>query len=314
VNFSIPSLYDLHAAPPHFELASRPQRVHPSVSKSPEAAMESVRPETKPASGDARFAESVAGLYQSLMVPLIFQPYADDIAKRLAARKLSRVLEVAAGTGVVTRALDGALDESVQIVATDLNPAMLEQARREGTRRTVEWRQADAMQLPFADALFDCVVCQFGAMFFPDKGHAFSEAHRVLAPGGLFIFNVWDRIEDNEFADVVTAALATRFPTDPPRFMARTPHGYHDRKTIERDLAAGGFAAPIFDTVTARSRAKTAMDAAIACCHGTPLRNEIEARGALADATEVAAAAMKKRFGEGAVDGKIQAVVVTVRK
>ena len=117
------------------------------------------------------------------------------------------------------------------------------------------------MQLPFADGTFDAVVCQFGVMFFPDKSKAFSEARRVLRPGGVFIFNVWDRIEENEFADTVTTALASLFPEDPPRFLARTPHGYHDRRTIERDLASGGFtASPQIDTVAARSRAASAAD------------------------------------------------------
>jgi SAM-dependent methyltransferase len=171
------------------------------------------------------------------------------------------------------------------------------------------------MQLPFPDATFDAVVCQFGVMFFPDKAKAFSEARRMLRPGGVFLFNVWDRIEENEFADVVTAALATLFPADPPRFMARTPHGYHDHETIQRDLAKGGFTAtPRIDTVAARSRARTFDIPAIAYCQGTPLRNEIEARDAsrLAEATGVAAEAIARRFGRGAVDGKIQAHVVSV--
>src|SRR6185295_2198714 len=167
-------------------------------------------------------------------VPLIFEPYAEDLVNRLASRSLTRVLEIAAGTGVVTRALASVLPESVSIVATDLNPSMLEQAAALGTRRPVEWRPADAMRLPFGDGTFDAVVCQFGAMFFPEKAQAFSEARRVLTPGGVYIFSVWDRIEENEFADTVTIALESLFPEDPPRFLARTPHGYHDRPTIER--------------------------------------------------------------------------------
>src|SRR5205823_2197093 len=130
-----------------------------------------------------------------------------------------------------------------RIIATDLNQPMLDHASGIGTPRPVEWRQADAMQLPFDDAAFDAVVCQFGAMFFPDKRKAYGEARRVLAPNGLFIFNVWDRIEENHFADAVTTAMASLFPTDPPRFLVRTPHGYSDRATIVRDLADAGFAA-----------------------------------------------------------------------
>jgi len=181
----------------------------------------------------------------------------------------------------------------------------------------VEWRQADAMRLPFPDGTFDAVVCQFGAMFFPDKPKAFAETRRVLKAGGVFLFNVWDRIEDNEFADVVTASLATMFPQDPPRFLARTPHGYHDKDAIRRDLKGGGFSAsPRIDTVTARSPAASPAIPAIAYCQGTPLRSEIEARGAarLAEATEAATEALAERFGRGAVDGKIQAHVVAVQR
>lgn len=264
---------------------------------------------------DKVFAGSIPKLYDTYLVPLIFEPYAADLANRLRSRSLSRVLEIAAGTGVVTRALASVLPENVSIVATDLNQAMLDQASAVGTKRSVEWRQADAMKLPFKDATFDAVVCQFGVMFFPDKSKAFAEARRVLRPGGVFIFNAWDRIEENEFADTVTTALETLFPKDPPRFMSRTPHGYHDHPTIERDLASGGFiASPRIDTVAARSRAASSRIPAIAYCQGTPLRNEIETRGAarLGEATDIAAEAIAKRFGRGAVDGKIQAHIVTI--
>ena len=262
---------------------------------------------------DKIFAGSIPKLYESHLVPLIFEPYAADLAKRLAGRRPARVLEVAAGTGVVTRALAGTLPEDAAIVATDLNQAMLDQAGEVGTRRPVEWRQADAMQLPFPAGAFDAVVCQFGVMFFPDKTRAFAEARRVLRPGGVFLFNAWDRISENEFADTVTSALESVFPKDPPRFLARTPHGYHDTRAIERDLAAAGFGAARIDTVAARSRAASPRIPAIAYCQGTPLRNEIEARGAarLGEATDVAAEAIAARFGRGAVDGKIQAHVVS---
>ena len=266
---------------------------------------------------DKVFTGSIPKLYETHLVPLIFEPYATDLAQRLAARTLGRVLEIAAGTGVVTRSLATVLPESVAIVATDLNQPMLDQAVAIGTSRPVEWQQANAMQLPFPDATFDAVVCQFGVMFFPEKSKAFAEARRVLGPGGVFIFNVWDRIEDNEFADTVTTALASMFPDNPPRFMARTPHGYHDPATIRRDLAAGGFTAPAtIDTITARSRATSARTPAIAYCQGTPLRNEIETLGALrlGEATDVAEKAIARRFGSGAVDGKIQAHVVTIER
>jgi SAM-dependent methyltransferase len=266
---------------------------------------------------DRLFAGAIPQLYESYLVPLIFEPYAVDLATRLAPRSVTRVLEVAAGTGVVTRRLAAALPASATLVATDLNQAMLDQAAATGASRAVEWRQADAMQLPFGDRSFDAVVCQFGVMFFPDKARAFAEAHRVLKPGGVFAFNVWDRIETNEFAHLVTLALESVFPEDPPRFLARVPHGYHDTAGIARDLALGGFRAPArIELLAARSRASSPRVAAIAYCHGTPLRNEIEARdaGRLDAATGAAESAIAGRFGNGAVDGRMQAYVVTVER
>jgi ubiquinone/menaquinone biosynthesis C-methylase UbiE len=266
---------------------------------------------------DKVFAGSIPKLYETHLVPLIFEPYAADLKKRVGLMNVSRILEVAAGTGVVTRALATVANGAISIVATDLNQAMLDEAAAVGTARPVQWQQADAMALPFPDAHFDTVVCQFGVMFVPDKPKAFSEARRVLKPGGAFIFNVWDRITENEFADAVTAALETVFPKDPPRFLARTPHGYHNRSTIERDLANGGFTkSPRIATVAARSRAASADMPAIAYCQGTPLRSEIEGRDAsrLAEATDVAAGALARRFGTHSVDGKIQAHVVTVER
>ena len=264
---------------------------------------------------DTVFAGSIPTLYETYLVPLIFEPYAADLANRLASRSPTRVLEIAAGTGVVTRALASVLPDRAAIVATDLDQAMLDLASAIGTKRSVEWRQADAMQLPFPDGMFDAVVCQFGVMFFPEKVKAFSEARRVLRSGGVFIFNVWDRINENEFADTVTTALESLFPQNPPRFLARTPHDYCDRPIIERDLAEGGFTGPLqISTVAARSRAESSRVPAVAYCQGTPLRNEIEARDAarLGEATDIAAEAIAQRFGRGAVDGKIQAHVTTV--
>ena len=266
---------------------------------------------------DKKFTGYIPDTYEDYFVPLLFAPYADDLARRVpkAAR---HVLEIAAGTGVVTRALDAALPAAVAITATDLNQPMIEKAARTTpSRRAIHWRQADAMQLPFPDRAFDCVVCQFGVMFFPDKAKAFAEARRVLQPGGTFIFNTWDRIEDNELSAAVMDAMAQQFPDNPAAFFARTPHGYYDRTDIERDLAAGGFdAASDIVTVTLRSRAASARDAAIAFCQGSPLRNEIEERtpNGLEAATDATAAIIARRFGNRPVDAKMQAHIVTIRK
>ena len=128
------------------------------------------------------------------------------------------------------------------------------------------WRQADATALPFDEAAFDAVCCQFGVMFFPDRVKGFAEAKRVLRPEGTFVFNVWDRIEENVFADDATAALGKMFPDDPPRFMVRTPHGYHDKAIIRADLEQAGFRHISIQTLAAVSRAPSAEYVAIALC------------------------------------------------
>jgi SAM-dependent methyltransferase len=223
------------------------------------------------------------------------------------------VLEIAAGTGVVTRALAPKLPRDARYVVTDLNQPMLDYAAsRQPPDGRIQWRQADAMALPFENAAFDIVCCQFGAMFFPDRTSAYREARRVLKPGGHFLFSVWDRIEENVFADDVTNALARMFPNDPPRFLARTPHGYHDTARIRSDLENAGFFGVTIDTRAEQSRAPSPRLPAVAYCQGTVLRSEIEAReaGKLEAATDYAASAIADRHGNGEVAAKIQAHVM----
>ena len=263
---------------------------------------------------DKSFAGSIPEIYDRLMVPLIFAPYAGDLAERIARVGPQDALETAAGTGVLTRAMASMLPPQTRIVATDLNQPMIDRgAARQPPRDLVTWQQADALSLPFEDQTFDVVACQFGAMFFPDKVAAYREARRVLKPHGHLFFNVWDKIAENEFAEVVTEALATVFPQDPPLFMARTPHGYHNVEQIGGELAAAGFANIHVETVGHMSRAPSPLEPAIAYCQGTPLRNEIQARDAslLEKATKACADAIARRFGNGPVAGRIQAHVIT---
>ena len=266
---------------------------------------------------DKAFTGSIPQIYDRLLVPMIFEPYARDLARRIMRDNPRQVLETAAGTGVVTAAMASQLRDGTQIVATDLNEAMLVQAKtRLADQHQVKWQQADALALPFEDAGFDAVACQFGAMFFPDRVKGYSEARRVLKPGGRFFFNVWDRIEENDFADVVTEALGQVFPDDPPKFLARTPHGYHDVDRIRADLVRAGFEDIAIEPVAHISRASSSADPATAYCQGSPLRAEIEARGApgLEAATARATEALARRFGNGAVEGRIRALVVTARR
>lgn len=265
---------------------------------------------------DAGFAGSIPRIYESHLVPLIFEPFAEDLACRLAESPPARVLEIAAGTGALTRAMARQLPPSTAIVATDLNQPMLDQAARTGAARPVQFRIADAMALPFADASFDAVAVQFGAMFYPDRIQAHAEARRVLEPGGCYRFSVWDSLEHNDVPRVVARAVAAQFPRDPPGFLARTPYGHHDRARLAREVIEAGFGVPTIETLRFRSRAASALDAAVAFCHGTPLRTEIEARdpNGLARVTQAAALALAQEFGTGPLDTAIQALLVTVRR
>ena len=262
---------------------------------------------------DKVFAGSVPENYDRYMVPLIFEPYAADIARRAASLSPSAVLETAAGSGVVTRALAPKLSPCASYMVTDLNQPMLDYAAsRQPPDTRINWRQADALALPFENAAFDLVCCQFGAMFFPDRTSGYREAKRVLKPGGHFLFNVWDRIEENMFANDVTNALARIFPNDPPRFLARTPHGYHDTALIRSELENAGFSRVVIETRAEQSRASSPRIPAVAYCQGTVLRSEIEARdaGKLEAATDYAASAIADRHGSGEVSAKIQAHVI----
>ncbi len=274
------------------------------------------RPGARTKAADRVFRGSIPALYDRYLGPMIFSSYADDLAARLADLRDGRVLETAAGTGVVTRALVSALPRDVSIVATDLNQPMLDHASSQLSSERVTWRQADAQMLAFPDGMFDAVACQFGVMFFPDKPRAFAEAFRVLKPGGRFLFSVWDRIGENDFADAVVRSVAALYPQDPPMFLARTPHGHHDAAALETQLRTAGFAATSVESLTRESTSPSALSVAIGYCQGTPMRNEIEVHGAeaLAAATQVAADAIAAQYGSGPVTGRIRAYVLTATR
>jgi ubiquinone/menaquinone biosynthesis C-methylase UbiE len=263
---------------------------------------------------DDVFTGRIPWIYDSYLVPLIFESYAKDLAERTAALIPKSILETAAGTGAVTRTLTPMLRPDAHFVVTDLNQPMLDRAAAMQTPDTrISWQQADALHLPFGDRSFDTVLCQFGVMFFPDKIAGYAEAKRVLKPDGTFIFNVWDRIEANDFAYIVTQAAALVFPEDPPRFLARTPHGYHDAEVIMNEVRSSGFSRVSISTMEKTSTAPTPRHAAIAFCQGTPLRNEIEARdaGLLTTVIERATLAISQRHGSGPISGKIRAHVIS---
>jgi SAM-dependent methyltransferase len=236
---------------------------------------------------DAAFTGSIPEYYDTHLVPFLFAPYARELTARVVRLGPSSVLEIAAGTGVVTRELSRALPDAA-IVATDLNAAMIDYARALGACPNATFAQADAMALPFEDARFDVVVCQFGIMFFPDRGAAFAEARRVLRPGGTFLASVWAGIEDNDAQRIAAAVVARAFPNDPPTFLQRTPHGFGDPIALERDLRTAGFVNVVCDDVSERSYSVDASGVARGLIEGSPLRAEIVARDPSAIPTIVA--------------------------
>ena len=265
------------------------------------------------AQSDANFVGAIPEVYDGYMVPLMFQTYAEDMAARVAALNPGAVLETAAGSGVVTRELAPKLGPKARYVVSDLSPPMLDKAKaRQMPDERIEWTVADAQNLPFGDAEFDTLCCQFGVMFFPDKQRGFAEAKRVLRPGARLVFSVWDRLEHNPISEVVGAAINDHFPINPPDFFRRAPFGYCDPAKIRSDLAAAGFGTVTIETVTRESRAPAARDAAVALVQGTPMRMEVVARDpeGLPAVTDAAEAALRRRYGDGPIAGKIQALVV----
>jgi SAM-dependent methyltransferase len=266
-------------------------------------------------SSDTAFAGSIPGLYDRCLGPLLFQPYAEEVARRAAGLNPKRILETAAGTGIVTAAMHQALPDAV-IVATDLNQAMLDVAAERIRSDKVQFRAADALDLPFGDGEFDLVVCQFGIMFYPDRVRGNAEARRVLRKGGHYILAIWDSIDRNAGSEDLSNAVAALFPDNPPRFLDRTPFGYSDVALIEHDLLAAGFRDIELETVEKRSRAPSARDVAVGMVCGSPLRNEIEERDpAMLDAAvEAAAAALAQWEGPDGFDAPMSAHIVTATR
>ena len=257
------------------------------------------------------FEHSTPALYDRCMGPLLFEPYAKLVAQRLAPLQPARILETAAGTGIVTRALIEVVPQT-QIVATDVNPAVLEFAAQRIRSDRVTFQPADAQDLPFADGSFDLVLCQFGVMFFPDKVRANGEARRVLRSGGSYLLVSFDRLDLNPVPKAAGEAVDALFPDDPPRYMERGPFSYADPASIEHDLRAAGFKEVELETVALSSRVSS-RDAAKGMVLGSPLRAEIERRdsAALDRATDAVTEALGPWDGK---DATLSAHVVTATK
>lgn len=262
----------------------------------------------------SQFVGSIPETYDACLGPVLFEGYAEDIARRAAAAAPQAVLELAAGTGIVTRRLRDALPKSAALTATDLNAPMLEIARRKfAVDEAVAFQPADAMVLPFDAAAFDLMVCQFGVMFFPDKIAAFREASRVLKPGGRYLFSVWGPIEANPFAEIASQVGADIFPDNPPTFY-RVPFGYADTEAVAADAAKAGLKIAQVDRVRLDRPVTDWSAFARGLIHGNPLIAEIQSRGTVSPDTVVARmlAALHARFGAAAAM-PLEAIVFDAR-
>jgi len=229
----------------------------------------------------SQFVGDIPSHYDAGLGPNIFEGFAADLAQRACDRQPSSVLELAAGTGIVSRMLRNRLPPETALTCTDLNAPMLDVARAKfSAGENVSFATADAMALPFGDREFDALVCQFGVMFFPDRVAAFREARRVLKSGGTYLFNVWGSLEDNPFARIAHEVTAELFPDNPPSFY-KVPFSYADVETVMRDLGQAGFAAPVHERVRLEKKVEDFRSFALGLVFGNPLIDEIRARGTI---------------------------------
>jgi SAM-dependent methyltransferase len=245
----------------------------------------------------AQFTGSIPAAYDRYLGPMLFEPYAADLVARLAVPPKAAVLELACGTGILTQRLRRALPVTVTLTATDLHEPMVAYARGKLPNAPVTWQQADAQELPFPDAAFDAVACQFGFMFVPDKPRAFAEVRRVLKPNGLLAFNVWLGLEENSFGRIARDTIARYFTSDPPTFYD-VPFGYHDVPQIRGLLRAARLNLVSCDTVELEARSPSAKDAARGLVTGNPVVLDVGER-ATAPAEEIIEAVATALAAEG---------------
>lgn len=263
---------------------------------------------------EATFSGSIPENYDKHLGPLLMEPYGKDLANRLPISGLSDVLELACGTGIVTQLLRERLGEATRLVATDLSEGMLEVAKTKTMSKPVEWKAVDATSLPFKDNSFDVVVSQFGVMFFPDKEKAMQEIFRVLRPGGRVLFNVWDKIEFNDFARISNKLVTDMFESDPPAFYT-IPFGLNDHFAIRTLLRGAGFHDIALTTIEMKVQADAAS-AAKGFVEGNPISDEIKSRTNLdiKEATERVERAIASELGQKIAKGQARAIVVGARK
>jgi len=262
------------------------------------------------------FSGGVPQNYETYLGPLFFEPYALDLAERLSsAEQLKNVLEIACGTGRLTKHLTAKLSTDANLVATDLNPDMLKVAQKLISAGNVQWQVADAHELPFENEAFDAVLCQYGVMFFQDKPKALKEINRVLAPGGSFLFNTWDELRYNALSDAAQKVLEEMYPDDPPHFLDKGPYSFFDKTQIKKLLTEAGFSDIQIEVVTKSTTAANAEDAVNGILDGTPNFAYIAQRNLPASLVkEKLRAKLIHQFGEKDLPLPMQALVIEAKK
>ena len=263
-----------------------------------------------------QFVGSIPEIYEKHLGPLFFRYYADDLAARLDLNRDACVLEIACGTGILTEVLRDTLPDSIRIIATDLNEAMIDFAvKKRGLLVNLDFEQADALSLPYAGQSIDAVLCQFGIMFFPDKFAGLCEAARVLKPGGQLLFSVWDSLQWNPVARVAHEAIGRFFAVDPPTFML-LPFGYHNIDPIKALMLDAGFGDIEISIVRTVVECASFRDVAIGLVEGNPGIHEIRQRAGAAPevVTQAVAEALRENFGEAPLRAPLQAIVFAARR
>jgi ubiquinone/menaquinone biosynthesis C-methylase UbiE len=263
---------------------------------------------------NVQFTGSVPTAYDRYLGPMLFEPFADDLVARLRFSPAATVLEIAAGTGILTARLRRAMPATATLTATDLNEPMLAFARAKMPGAPITWRQADAQDLPFPEGAFDVVACQFGLMFVPDKARAFREARRVLRRDGQLVFNVWLSLADNPVGRIAHDTIAPFFSADPPTFY-EVPFGFHDESRIREVVRAAGFEVVSCQRIALEARSPSAVDAARGLITGNPILLAVTERATAPVETVVqaVAAALVAEGGAGPLRLPMRALVVVAR-
>ncbi len=262
------------------------------------------------------FAGSVPTNYDQYLGPVLFEPYAVDLVKRIDTTSYHNVLELACGTGRVTKHLASMLPVDGSLIASDLNSDMLNVARNILPGERIKWMEIDAQDLPFGDEGFDHVICQFGVMFFPDKMKAFTESYRVLQPDGRLLFNVWDSLEFNPRSAIIKQVMEEIMGSEAPDFLSKGPYSYYNKNEITTSLRNAGFKNIQLEAVQKTAYYAFADDLIKGFVDGSPLNSYLvqQSPSLQKEIKDKLKQAIVSQFGETQIISPMQAIVCSASK